>query len=120
MHKIMVKKMNFKDIFFSTLKYAILIFLLFVFVIPVLVIFFAAFKTNKEYATTSVLTLPTSFFDFKNFITAFVDGHMLTGFKNTIIIMIFSLAGSVLTGSMSAFIFSRFKSQISKSQIFCF
>ncbi|SNX53912.1 multiple sugar transport system permease protein [Thermoanaerobacterium sp. RBIITD] len=116
----MVKKMNFKDIFFSTLKYAILIFLLFVFVIPVLVIFFAAFKTNKEYATTSVLTLPTSFFDFKNFITAFVDGHMLTGFKNTIIIMIFSLAGSVLTGSMSAFIFSRFKSQISKIANFLF
>ncbi|MBP2072204.1 MULTISPECIES: carbohydrate ABC transporter permease [Thermoanaerobacterium] len=114
------RKMNFKDIFLTTLKYAILILLLFVFIVPVLVVFFAAFKTNAEYASTSVLTLPSNFLNFKNFVAAFTEGHMLTGFKNTVIILIFSLAGSVLTGSMSAFVFSRFKSKISKVANFLF
>ena len=39
---------------------------------------------------------------------------MLTGFKNTTIILVFSLAGAVLSGSMAAYIFSRFKSKFSK------
>lgn len=39
---------------------------------------------------------------------------MLNGFKNTVIILIFSLAGAVLTGSMAAYVFSRFKSKFTK------
>lgn len=107
------KKISSKDIACGIIKYAVLIFLVLVVLIPVVTIFFAAFKTRDEYMSTSVLELPKNFLNFENFKTMFIKGKMLNGFKNTIIIMAFSLAGSILCGSMAAFIFSRFKSKIS-------
>ncbi|HCW53040.1 MAG TPA: sugar ABC transporter permease [Clostridium sp.] len=109
-----MKKYTPKEICFATLKYLFLISLVLVFIIPILTVFFAAFKTGEEYASTSVLALPNSFLNFDNFIQAFNDGNMLTGFKNTVIILVFSLIGAVLSGSMAAYIFSRFKTKVSK------
>lgn len=99
---------------FGTLKYALLILLVLVFIIPIMTVFFAAFKTGEEHMRTSVLALPQSFLNFENFKSVFKEGNMLNGFKNTVIILIFSLTGAVLTGSMAAYIFSRFKSKFSK------
>lgn len=108
------KKYTPKEICFAALKYLFLIALVLVFIIPILTVFFAAFKTGEEYSTTSVLALPNSFLNFDNFIQAFNDGNMLNGFKNTIIILVFSLIGAILSGSMAAYIFSRFKTKVSK------
>ncbi|MBE6063739.1 MAG: carbohydrate ABC transporter permease [Clostridium butyricum] len=108
------KKYTPKEILYSTLKYLSLFILVLVFIIPILTVFFAAFKTGEEYGASSVLALPNSFFNFDNFIQAFKDGNMLNGFKNTVIILVFSLIGAVLSGSMSAYIFSRFKTKVSK------
>lgn len=108
------KRYTPKQILCAALKYAFLILMVLVFVIPMITVFFAAFKTAEEYSTTSVLTMPKSFLNFSNFIQAFTDGKMLNGFKNTVIILAFSLVGAVLSGSMAAYIFSRFKSKVSK------
>ena len=80
-----------KEILYSTLKYAFLFILVLVFIVPILTVFFAAFKTGEEYGATSVLTLPSSFLNFDNFIQAVNDGNMINGFKNTVIILVFSL-----------------------------
>lgn len=106
--------MSGKEIAYETIKYAVLIFFVLVFIIPILSVFFTAFKTGTEYATTSPLSLPKSFLNFENFKTVFNQGNMINGFKNTVIILVFSLLGSVLTGSMAAYIFSRFKTKVSK------
>lgn len=108
------RKLSFKEISFEIIKYAFLIFLLLVFVIPLLTVFFTAFKTGTEYTTTNVLSLPSSFLNFDNFKEVFQKGNMINGFKNTVIILVFSLLGSVLTGSMAAYIFSRFKTKFSR------
>lgn len=108
------KKYTPKEICFAALKYLFLIALVLVFIIPILTVFFAAFKTGEEYGTTSVLALPNSFLNLDNFIQAFNDGNMLNGFKNTVIILVFSLIGAILSGSMAAYIFSRFKTKVSK------
>lgn len=108
------KKYTPKEICFTALKYLFLIALVLVFIIPILTVFFAAFKTGEEYGTTSVLALPNSFLNLDNFIQAFNDGNMLNGFKNTVIILVFSLIGAILSGSMAAYIFSRFKTKVSK------
>jgi len=108
------RKLSGKEIFFETIKYAFLIFLLLVFIVPILTVFFAAFKTGTEYTTSNVLQLPNSFLNFDNFIAVFRQGNMLSGFKNTVIILVFSLIGAVFTGSMAAYIFSRFKTKFSK------
>lgn len=109
-----IKKLTAKGLIFEVFKYAFLILLVIVFILPILTVFFTSFKTGTEYMSTSVLTLPKSFLNFDNFIKAFNDGKMLNGFKNTVIILVFALGGSVLTGSMSAYIFSRFKTKVSK------
>ena len=108
------RKLTAKEIIYETCKYAFLIFLVIVFILPILTVFFTAFKTGTEYTSTSVLTLPKSFLNFDNFIQAFNEGNMLNGFKNTVIILVFALTGAVLTGSMAAYVFSRFKSKFSR------
>jgi ABC-type glycerol-3-phosphate transport system permease component len=109
------RKLSGKEIFFETIKYAFLIFLLLVFIVPILTVFFTAFKTGTEYTTTNVLQLPNSFLNLENFKAVFLRGNMFTGFKNTVIILVFSLIGAVFTGSMAAYIFSRFKTKFSKA-----
>lgn len=100
---------NTSNTLLAILKYVILVFLLFVFLIPLVTILFSSFKTGDEYAATGILNLPKNFLNFDNFKVAIKEGEMVKGFANTAIIMFFSLIGSVLCGSMVAFVFSRFK-----------
>jgi len=77
-------------------------------VAPVLVILFAAFKTRIEFNASGKLDIPNSFLYFNNFKTAFTDGGMITGLKNTIIIMAISLVGTIVFGAMVAYVLDRF------------
>ena len=76
--------------------------------VPILAVFFGSFKGVEEFYISSALTLPESF-SFANYKTAFIDGKMLEGFLNTLIIMAFSLILSVMTGSMTAFALGRYR-----------
>ncbi|MGN0738505.1 carbohydrate ABC transporter permease [Treponema porcinum] len=53
-------------------------------------------------------------FLFGNYITAFTKGKMLLGFMNTLIIIVFSGIGTVLTGAMTAYILHRFQFRMKK------
>lgn len=90
-------------------QYVVLIFLALVVFIPIIAVLFTAFKQNSEYTSTSVLTLPQNLLNMENFKTAFTQGNMVQGFGNTVFILFFSLIGTVLTGTMVAFVFSRFQ-----------
>lgn len=78
-------------------------------IVPIIVVVLASFKTNGEINTTGVLQLPRSFLNFENYKTAFVDGKMLLGFRNTIFILLISLSATILTGTMTAYVLHRFK-----------
>lgn len=93
----------------NILKYFSLIFWAFITVAPLVVILFGAFKTNNELLTTNVLKSPSSFFNFSNFITAWKKGNMAVGFMNTAIILAVSITATILTGTMTAYVLSRFK-----------
>lgn len=88
--------------------------------IPIVVVLFASLKTGTEYANTSPLTPPENWLNFANYTKAFVDGKMLLGFTNTLIIVTVSIAGATLTGSMMAYILARFKFRGSKLLIGAF
>ncbi|MDA7027675.1 carbohydrate ABC transporter permease [Bacillus sp. CLL-7-23] len=77
--------------------------------LPILVVFFASFKTSSEYASTGPLTPPSNWLNFDNYARAFVEGKMLLGFMNTIIILVVSIVGATLLGSMIAFVLHRFQ-----------
>ena len=94
-------------------QYLILIIGAVVAVLPILVVFIGSFKSNNEFLSTGVLSLPKSL-DFSNYKTAFINGQMLTGFKNTLLIFAISMVGKLLLGSMFAYVMSRFDFKLKK------
>ena len=98
-----------RKIIFAILKYATLILGAFVSVLPVVVCIITAFKTPEEYASTNVMTLPESWANFENFLQAWQQANMGVAFRNSVIILVCVLTGSILTGSMLAYVLSRFK-----------
>ncbi|MDT8715252.1 carbohydrate ABC transporter permease [Clostridium sp. 19966] len=97
-----------KRYFLIFIKYLSLIFFALVFIVPILVVVFGAFKTANEFDITSKISPPKNFLYFENFSTAFITGGMLKGLINTAIIMIIALIGIVLFGAMVAFVLHRF------------
>ena len=94
---------------FTVLKYAILIFACLLVFVPLVVVFLGSLKENKEFLSSNVFALPTKI-EWSNYKTAFIDGNVLEGFKNTVIILLFSCVGTIITGSMTAYALQRFKS----------
>lgn len=93
----------------TTLKYASLIIASLFAIVPLITIFMLAFKTDREQRTTGPLTPPSNWFNLDNFIVAFTQGGMVTGFLNTAIILLVSVAGTILIGTMSAYALDRFR-----------
>lgn len=98
-----------KRILASSIKYAALLLGAFIALLPIVVILFASLKTKTEYAATSPLTPPVNWLNWANYTKAFINGNMLTGFVNTAFILLISIIGATLTGSMIAYILNRFK-----------
>lgn len=105
--------MIIKNILGFIVKYGSLLLGAAVAIIPVLVVIIGSFKSKQEFLTTGVLALPKNF-TFDNYVTAFVDGQMLTGFKNTILIFIASIIGKLLLGTMIAYVLDRFNFKMKK------
>ncbi|MBE6023123.1 MAG: carbohydrate ABC transporter permease [Cellulosilyticum sp.] len=98
-----------ENIILTFIKYFSLCLGAFIAVIPVVVCLFTAFKTDEEYATTNVMQLPQSWTYLENFKIAWTKAKMFNGFKNTFIIMIVVVCGSIMIGAMLAYVLNRFK-----------
>ncbi|MBF0815673.1 carbohydrate ABC transporter permease [Microbacterium paludicola] len=92
-----------------TVKYVSLVIATIVAVVPLVVVLFASFKSREEYATTGPLAPPSNWFNVENFVTAFTRGNMLLGFWNTTIILVASLIGTIVIGTMAAYAIDRFR-----------
>ena len=76
---------------------------------PIILTFFASMKTKTDMINTSPLALPS--FDritFDNYKEVLTSKQLLTGFKNTGIILAVSLVFNVLFGTITAYIIERF------------
>ena len=93
----------------SILIYLSLIFAAVLSIAPIIVVLLTSFKTSDEMKVKGVMSLPDSFLNFQNYVTAFVDGKMMLGFINTTIVLIFAIAATIMTGTMTAYVLSRFK-----------
>ena len=98
-----------KKIVLEVLKYFTLVFGAFVSLLPLVVCVITAFKTPEEYASTNVMTPPKSWLYLENFVQAWKQANMGVALRNSVIILVCVLTGSVLTGSMIAYVLSRFK-----------
>jgi ABC-type glycerol-3-phosphate transport system permease component len=104
----------------TTTKYLVLVAASVVTLLPLVVLVITAFKTKREFATTGPLELPKDWFNFDNFVTAFTDGNMAVGFRNTSIVLLVSLTGTILIGSMTAYAIDRFQFRLKKLVIALF
>ena len=90
-------------------KYVSLIFFSFCAVLPIWSCVVTAFKTEEEYNTTNVMTLPESWLNFDNFKTAFETADMGRAFINSGIVLVCVLIGAILIGTQLAYVLNRFK-----------
>jgi len=88
-------------------KYGSLVVMCTICVLPLLVLGAASLKSAPEFQADGPFDIPDSP-QWSNFQVAFNDGRMATAFVNTTIILIVSLAGTILIGSMAAYAIDRF------------
>lgn len=92
----------------AVIKYISLLLGIAMTIVPILVVLLISLKDNKDYQTSGPFSLPSHLY-FGNYVRAFVEGDMITGFKNTFIILIVTLAGKIILGTMIAYVIHRFK-----------
>lgn len=92
----------------TTGKYTTLVIASLVAIVPLFVVLIASMKTKEEYLSTGPFDLPSNWLNFDNYVTAFVNGNMVVGFLNTTFILVVSLVGTILIGTMTAYAIDRF------------
>lgn len=105
----MKKKKNLFSIFNHTL---FVIFALIV-ILPLLITLFSSFKTTTQIARESVLAFPKPF-TFQNYIDVYKDGNMLVAFKNSALLVFFTVVINSLLASMVAYSLSRFEFKLKR------
>ncbi len=90
------------------IKYASLVLMAFISILPIVVCVITAFKTDSEYRSTNVMTLPESWGYFDNFQIAWQKANMNVAFFNSALVLVVVLAGSIMFGTMLAYILNRF------------
>jgi ABC-type glycerol-3-phosphate transport system permease component len=104
-----------------TLVYLSLIAATLVVLLPLVVVLLTSLKSEKEMANTSgALELPHDLLNFHNYVAAFQDGEMLSAFTNTTIILLVSVTGTILIGSMTAYAIDRFTFRFKKPVVALF
>lgn len=87
------------------LRYLLLAAMALVSLAPIIWVFLSAFKTNTEIITNS-FGLPHEWVT-KNIVRVFTSRHLLSGYYNTLLSVVFVLALTVLFGSMTSYVSSR-------------
>ena len=105
----MKKKNNLFSIFNHTL---FVIFALIV-ILPLLITLFSSFKTATQIARESVLAFPKPF-TLQNYIDVYKDGNMLVAFKNSALLVFFTVVINSLLASMVAYSLSRFEFKLKR------
>lgn len=90
------------------LKYLSLVLASAVVLVPLAAVLLTSLRTSREMAGGGALAVPDNWLNFHNYAIAFTDGHMLRALGNTTFILFFSVLGTVLIGSMTAYAIDRF------------
>jgi ABC-type glycerol-3-phosphate transport system permease component len=88
--------------------------------LPITVIVMASLKTTNEFLSGGPLDPPGNWLNFDNFAVAFNQGGMLMAFGNTTFILVISVLGSLLIGSMAAYALNRFEFRFKRVIVFLF
>lgn len=112
--------MNFKKVAKNIFVYSSLLLWSVIILLPVLTIFFGSFKNFEEFTKTPGIIPPSNFLYIENYKSALFDGRMLLGFFNTFILSLFGVLGSIVVGSMVAYVINRFNFKSKKLILFIY
>ncbi|MEV4515230.1 carbohydrate ABC transporter permease [Dactylosporangium sp. NPDC049525] len=99
----------------AVLKYLSLAAVSLVVLLPLVSVFLTSLKTPREMTDGGdPLAPPADWTNFANYATAFTSGRMLTAFANTALILVVSVAGTVLVGTLAAYAIDRFTFRFKK------
>ena len=114
-----MSKYKFKEmpkavrVLISVAKYAVLVFACLIVIIPLVVVLRGSLKTHDDFLSSGAFDLP-QVIELTNFQTAFIQGDVMRGLINTAIILVFSCVGTIITGTMTAFVVQRFSMAFTK------
>ena len=114
-----MSKYKFKEmpkavrVLISVAKYAVLVFACLIVIIPLVVVLLGSLKTHDDFLSSGAFDLP-QVIELTNFQTAFIQGDVMRGLVNTAIILVFSCVGTIITGTMTAFVVQRFSMAFTK------
>lgn len=91
------------------LKYFSLIFVVFWILLPLVTCFITAAKSEEEFRSTSVMTMPTNWLNFQNYIDAFKMSNMGVAFRNSFIVLVCVCFLTTIMGTMLSYVLSRFQ-----------
>lgn len=97
----------------QAIKQIICIGMVIIVMLPILVTVFAAFKTRADMVNTSPLALPPEP-TLENFKEVLTNKRLITGVKNTLLILAVSLFFNILLGTITAYIIERFNFRFKK------
>ncbi|WNV84645.1 carbohydrate ABC transporter permease [Umezawaea sp. Da 62-37] len=105
----------------ALLKYLSLTLAVVAVVLPLAAVLLTSLRTSEEAtATRNPLAAPDDWFNLDNFAIAFTDGQMARALWNTAFILVFSLLGTVMIGSMAAYAVDRFRFRMKKAVLALF
>lgn len=87
------------------LKYVLSVLAAFIVLFPPYVVIVNAFKGKSE--NSNPFALPESFLNFQNFVTVFERADLIQAFGNTVFIIVVSLIGNIILGTMVAYVLGR-------------
>lgn len=90
------------------IKYLVVLIACAIIILPIIIFIIASFKTNMEFAKSGLFKLPEAL-NLENYIQVFKRGHLMTAYKNTLLILLGSVTLNVITGTMLSYVLGRFK-----------
>ena len=103
--------MNIKESFgrkvFNVINVIIMLFLIVVTLYPLLYVVFASLSNSNEFMKQSGLLLKPAGFSWAAYKAVFKNPNILTGYKNTIIVLVAGTAINIFLTSLAAYFFSR-------------
>ena len=102
-----------KNYIFNIFNNGIFIIVTLIVLLPLLLVVLSSFKTPEQIAMGNHLSLPAPF-TLENYTEVFVKGNILTGLKNSVLLVIGTVVVNVLLSSMVAYSLSRFEFTLKK------
>lgn len=87
--------------------------------VPMIILLNTSFKTTEEYFLTGVFSFPQNLI-FDNYLETLTRGNLAVAFRNTGILVVFTVSTSLLLGSMASYVLARFQFPLRKAIMFGF